>query len=176
MFANPGAALNGCFCGCPHNKGSLLVGSSLISSSSKSGPLARKPSNLGVPTWHSGLRRSFALRTSGQSQARLCNREYESLRMYIYIYIYLYTCYIIRIYTYTHVYGSCFIHQTSPNTTLALDQICFCIHVTGSWLLKATTYSNPEPEQKLTSPRGSKYPKFTVSGPKNHTLNGFWDH
>ena len=24
-------------------------------------------------------------------------------------------------------------------------------------------------------PRGSKYPMFKVSGPKNHVLNGFWD-
>ena len=24
-------------------------------------------------------------------------------------------------------------------------------------------------------PRGSKYPRFKVFGPKNHTLNGIWD-
>ena len=27
----------------------------------------------------------------------------------------------------------------------------------------------------LMWPRGSKYPIFKASGPKNHTLNGFWD-
>ena len=26
-----------------------------------------------------------------------------------------------------------------------------------------------------SSPRGSKYPIFKDSGPKNHTLDGFWD-
>ena len=29
--------------------------------------------------------------------------------------------------------------------------------------------------EKPNIPRGAKYPIFEVSGPQNHTLNGFWD-
>ena len=42
------------------------------------------------------------------------------------------------------------------------------------------TFAVQSPTKQRTSvtvplPRGSKYPKFEVSGPKRHTLNGVWD-
>ena len=121
-----------------------------------------------------------------------------SVCLSLYIYIYRYTCKYVYIHIYTYIYIctylstscccawaeysllGCLESRSRDGLAKGSNDLCPEASVDPCQASKLGTSTSSSPSQiwdidQIPYPSRSKYPIFEVSGPNNHTLNGFWD-